>query len=171
MSMDAATQTTPDQTVTLSYADYADWLVEGLKVRGIPSKVWQGAKGTRPVRVYFGRDCYVEIDAHHAGQGGWYDGAHRQIVGPAPAGLADAITAVAADVVTYDHKAQTVTVTHASVLARAAGSAFGSQFHRCAACGGPSRNGANVLRTDASGLRGWCCSRCDSTPAAMLSFA
>lgn len=169
--MDAATQTATAQTVTLAYADYADWLAEGLKARGVTANVWQGSKGARPVRVYFGRDCYVEIDAHYEGQGGWYGGAHRQIVGPAPAGLAGAIEAVAADVVTYDHRAQTVTVTHASVLARAAGSAFGSQFKRCAACGGPSRNGANVLRTDASGLRGWCCSRCASTPAAMLSFA
>jgi hypothetical protein len=160
---DAAAET------TMTLAQFATWLAEQLRAaRLIDVKVWTGRNGA--IRIYRGQD-YVPVtlsEENYGGPLGRYVGHNR--------GLVAALTAACERVVATSPEDGTVFLSGEVAVPAAAGASaksdhFGSQFGKCAECGGPTRNGAHVLRQDSSGLTGWCCSRCAALSAAHRSFA
>lgn len=108
-------------------------------------------------RVYRGED-YVEVYRAADGTGGYGSivGRDRRF----QSALSQA-----------DRQLGDVPITRAAPAKPSAPTAFGSQFGKCAECGSPTRNGAHVLRTDSSGLQGWCCARCAAGGPETRSFA
>ncbi len=165
-----------EKTSNLSQAQYADWIAQRLIAAGFRAQAWHGSKA--PVhRVYFGENKggerpFVEVSATVQTYGhaltrlpGWYK---------SPS-LVRALELIGEDVLTIDDAAIGVRgeVATAPTVATTAveRGAFGSQFGRCAECGGPTRNGCHTLVRDSSGLHGWCCVTCAAGPSSRSSFA
>jgi hypothetical protein len=140
----------------MTLTEYTDALAAAVTAAGEVAKAWHG---TKEHRVYRGED-YVEVYKATDGTGGYGSivGRDRRF-----GAALRAAERVLGDV--------PITRSTPTVPAPMAPQAFGSQFGKCAECGGPTRNGAHVLRRDSSGLPGWCCARCAAGPATNRSFA
>lgn len=148
-----------NQSAAMTLTEYTDALAAAVTAAGESARAWHGA---HEHRIYRGQD-YVEVYRAADGTGGYGSivGRDRRF----GAALSEA-----------DRALGNVMITRAAPMAAAVMDAtkpqhFGSQFGKCAECGGPTRNGAHVLRRDSSGLSGWCCARCASGPNTNRSFA
>ena len=168
--MSAAAET----TTTITHEQYADWLAGRLIVAGIRAKAWHG---NRVHRVYIGEDKGGERPYVQVTDGTIQNYGHAVTALPSwykSPSVVRALVLAGEDVLTIDATEIGVRGEVALVQREPASDgpgAFGSQFGRCAECGGPTRNGCHRLVRDSSGLHGWCCSTCAAAPASRRSFA
>lgn len=148
-------------TTTLTIRQFAEWLAAALRAQGLDARAWLGQSA---VRVYRDRD-FVTCTTREEHYGG-----PLTLIAGRDRGFARALERACQDVLEFSIADGTVVVEGvvdvaqmspaAAPVVPGAPNVIGS-VTRCGCCGRGSSRGPCVLRTDASGIRGYVRAECE----------